>query len=116
MRGAQLDAAGVASGRLGIARRVIAVLRLGVFSYWTNTYHAGGSLATLGGALMLGALPRLMKTAKLSLRMLMGIGIAILVLTRPYEGILLCLPLGLCWAAGLEGREPAARCAPCVAH
>ena len=24
---------------------VIAVLRLGVFSYWTNTYHAAGSLA-----------------------------------------------------------------------
>ncbi len=33
----------------------IAVLRLGVFSYWTNTYHAAGSLAALGGALILGA-------------------------------------------------------------
>ncbi len=33
---------------------LIAVLRLGVFSYWTNTYHAGGSLGALGGALILG--------------------------------------------------------------
>jgi 4-amino-4-deoxy-L-arabinose transferase-like glycosyltransferase len=74
---------------------MIAVLRLGVFSYWTNTYHAGGSLAALGGALILGALPRLMRTAKLRYAMLMGVGIAMLVLTRPYEGILLCLPVGV---------------------
>jgi hypothetical protein len=72
----------------------IAVLRLGVFSYWTNTYHAAGSLAALGGALILGGLPRLMKTARFRYALLMGIGIAILALTRPYEGILMCLPVG----------------------
>jgi hypothetical protein len=71
----------------------LAVLRLGVFSYWTNTYHAAGSLAALGGALILGSLPRLMRTARVRYAMLMGIGIAILVLTRPFEGILLCLPV-----------------------
>ncbi len=71
----------------------IAVLRLGVFSYWTNTYHAAGSLAALGGALILGALPRLMKTARFRYALAMGIGIAFLVLTRPYEGLLLCLPV-----------------------
>jgi hypothetical protein len=74
---------------------LIAVLRLGVFSYWTNTYHAAGSLAALGGALIFGSLPRLMRTARLRYAMLMGIGAAILVLTRPYEGILLCLPVGV---------------------
>ena len=74
---------------------MIAVVRLGVFSYWTNTYHAGGSLAALGGALVLGALPRLMRTARLRYAALMGSGIAILVLTRPYEGLLLCLPVGV---------------------
>ncbi len=72
----------------------IAVLRLGVFSYWTNTYHAGGSLGALGGALILGALPRLMRTARMRYAVLIGVGIAILVLTRPYEGILICLPVG----------------------
>ncbi len=74
---------------------MIAVLRLGVFSYWTNTYHAAGSLAALGGALILGGLPRLMRAARLRYAVLIGIGAAILVLTRPYEGLLLCLPVGV---------------------
>jgi len=74
---------------------MIAVLRLGVFSYWTNTYHAGGALAALAGALVLGGLPRLMRTARMRYALLMGAGIAILVLTRPYEGLLLCLPVGV---------------------
>ena len=72
----------------------IAVLRLGTFSYWTNTYHAGGSLGALGGALILGGMPRLMRTARMRYAVLIGIGIAMLVLTRPYEGILMCLPVG----------------------
>ncbi len=74
---------------------MIAVVRLGVFSYWTNTYHAAGSLGALGGALILGGLPRLMKTAQLRYALMMGAGIAILALTRPYEGILLCLPVSV---------------------
>lgn len=73
---------------------MIAVLRLGLFSYWTNTYHAGGSLGALGGALILGSLPRVMKTAQIRYALWMGTGAAILALTRPYEGFLLCLPVG----------------------
>jgi len=74
---------------------MIAVLRLGVFSYWTNTYHAGGSLGALGGALMLGGLPRLMRTGRMRHALLMGTGLVILALTRPYEGLLLCLPVAV---------------------
>ncbi len=73
----------------------IAVLRLGVFSDWINTYHTGGSLTALGGALVLGALPRLMKTAHFRYWLLTALGIAILALTRPYEGILLCVPVAV---------------------
>lgn len=72
---------------------IIAVLRLGVFSYWTNTYHAAGSLCALGGALILGGLPRLTKTARMRYALLMGIGMAILAVTRPFDGCLLCLPV-----------------------
>ena len=42
---------------------ILAILRLGLFSYWINTYTGGGPILALGGALVLGALPRLMKTA-----------------------------------------------------
>jgi hypothetical protein len=72
----------------------IAVIRLGLFSDWINTYHTGGSLAALGGALILGGLPRLMRTARLRYALLMGLGATILMLTRPYEGMLMCLPVG----------------------
>ena len=72
---------------------MIAVLRLGVFSDWINTYHTGGSLAALGGALVLGALPRFMRTTRFRYAMAMAAGVAILGLTRPYEGLLLCLPV-----------------------
>jgi len=74
---------------------MIAIVHLGLFSYWINTYHAAGTIGALGGALVLGALPRLMKTARQRHGVLMALGIAILVLTRPYEGLLLCVPVAI---------------------
>jgi len=72
---------------------ILAMLRLGLFSYWVNTYTGGGLILALGGALVLGALPRLMKTARFRYGLLMAVGIVLLALTRPYEGLLLCLPV-----------------------
>ncbi len=75
---------------------MLAVLRLGLFNYWINTISGGaGLLAALGGALVLGALPRLMRTVRVRYGLLMALGIAILALTRPYEGLLLCLPVAI---------------------
>jgi len=71
----------------------IAVLRLGLFSYWINTYSGGASVAALGGALVIGSLPRLMRGASLRHGILLAIGIIILATSRPYEGLLLCLPV-----------------------
>ena len=74
----------------------LAVLRIGLFSYWINTFYGGSALpAALGGALVLGALPRLKKTARMRYGMLLSVGIAITALTRPYEGLLLCLPVAV---------------------
>ena len=72
---------------------LLAILRLGLFSYWINTYHSGGSIAALGGALLLGALPRFMKDVRLGYSLLFATGVVLLLLSRPYEGILLCLPV-----------------------
>ncbi len=71
----------------------VAILRLGAFSYWINTYAGGsGLLVALGGALVVGALPRLMRACRLRDGLLMAIGVVILAIGRPYEGLLLCLP------------------------
>ena len=72
---------------------MLAVLRIGLFSYWINTYTGAGLIAALGGALVLGALPRFLKAPRLRYTMLMALGIILLVTTRPYEGLLLCLPV-----------------------
>ena len=72
---------------------VLAVIRIGLFTYWINSYTGGGCIAALGGALVLGSLPRLMKRPSYSYGVLMGTGMALLVLTRPYEGLLVCLPV-----------------------
>lgn len=72
---------------------MLAILRLGLFSYWINTYSGGGSIAALGGALVLGAFPRLIKKVQLRDSFLLAIGIILLATSRPYEGLLLCLPV-----------------------
>lgn len=74
---------------------ILAMLRLGLFSYWINTYTGGGLILALGGALVLGSLPRLKKTAALRYGLLMAAGIILLLLTRPYEGLLLCIPVAI---------------------
>jgi hypothetical protein len=86
---------------------MLAVLRLGVFSNWVNGYY-GGALAATGGALVLGALPRIRRRANVRNGVLLAIGTILLANSRPYEGLLVCAPAVavLCWSAlrthGLE--------------
>ncbi|MEO8593013.1 MAG: hypothetical protein ABI759_06815 [Candidatus Solibacter sp.] len=56
----------------------------GVTSAWVNTY-SGGALAGVGGALVLGALPRLMRRPTVALGAWMGLGIGMIFFIRPYE-------------------------------
>ena len=73
----------------------LAILRIGLFSYWMNTFTGAGSLAALGGALVLGAFPRVMKKQRWRDFFLLGLGVVLLFLTRPFEGFLLCLPVAI---------------------
>jgi hypothetical protein len=71
---------------------ILAVLRWGVYSYWTESYW-GGAIAALGGALVVGALPRLLRTRSVWPAIALGIGLLILANSRPFEGLLFSLPV-----------------------
>ena len=83
---------------------LLAVLRLGILSYWMNSYW-GTSVAALGGALVLGALPRLKKSPHVRDAIVMAIGLAIMANSRPYEGFILSLPVAFALLLWLTGKN-----------
>jgi hypothetical protein len=91
---------------------VLAILRISLFSYWIDTYSGAGSIACLGAALVLGALPRITRRgARPRDCLLLATGIAILGLSRPFEGLLLCMPVLFVlvrWILRGRNRPPAA--------
>lgn len=83
---------------------MLAVLRLGILSYWMNSYFAS-SAAALGGALVLGAWPRLKGKARVRDAVLLALGLVLMANSRPYEGFLLSIPVAVAFAAWLGGKD-----------
>lgn len=86
---------------------LLPVMRFGVFG-WGDSYW-GGAPAAIGGALVLGSLPRIMKRQRLADAILMAVGLVILANSRPYEGLLLSLPVAvalLMWGFGRSRPNP----------
>ncbi len=73
---------------------MLAVMRLGILSYWMNGYWSA-SVVALGGALVMGAFGRILKHAHMRDAIILAIGLLLLGNTRPYEGLVFSLPLAV---------------------
>ena len=79
---------------------ILFVLRFSTFNYWIDSYW-GGAVAAVGGALVMGALPRLFHRPRPRYALLLGAGLAILANSRPAEGLLFSLPVAFVACAWL---------------
>jgi hypothetical protein len=88
-----------------LAGGCLAVMEFGPLNQWMNGYW-GGALPAAAGCLVFGALPRLRRDARARDAALLGAGLAIHLLTRPYESVflLLCVVLFLlpAWRAAAK--------------
>lgn len=95
--------------RWALLGTALAFLQFGIFSYWMNGYW-GGAVPAIGGALVMGALPRIFRKQHPRDALLLGLGVGILSNSRPLEGLVLCVPLAIALASWLfSERSPAWR-------
>ncbi len=69
---------------------LLAVFEFGPINQWTNSYWGGGYSA-VAGCLVFGALPRLRREYRTRDAALLGLGLALHLLSRPFESIFLLL-------------------------
>ena len=73
---------------------VLVLLKIHLFGYWLESYW-GGAVAAIGGALVVGALPRIIRHQRVRDAILMGIGASLLANSRPFEGLIFCIPVAV---------------------
>ncbi len=66
---------------------LLLMMRVGIFTYWMNSYW-GGAVPAIGGALLLGAVPRIARGGY-GHAVIGALGISILICSRPYEGVII---------------------------
>ncbi len=85
---------------------LLCAVRVGVLSYWMNSYF-GGAVPGIGGALAIGAVARILRKGQLGHSTTWAFGLAIVVLSRPYDAAVLGCATGalLLWFL-LKSRTP----------
>ncbi len=73
---------------------ILAVIEFGPLNQWMNGYW-GGALAAAAGCMVFGALPRLAERITTRDALILGTGLSIHLLTRPYESIFLVVCVAL---------------------
>ena len=81
---------------------LLAVVEFGPLSQWMNSYW-GGAVSAVAGCLVFGSLPRLQEAARPTCALLLGAGLGMQLLTRPFEFLLLFLSVGLVVVPVLKG-------------
>lgn len=85
---------GYVPSRWALFGTVVIATNTGVVLTWGQSYW-GGAVPMLGGALVFGALPRIVRRLHARDAVLLAVGIGLLANSRPYEGFLMLLPVAL---------------------
>jgi hypothetical protein len=75
---------------------LLAVGEFGALSSWMNSYW-GGAVSAVAGCLVFGSLPRLRASGRMRYAVLLGLGLGLQLLARPFEAALLGLAVILFW-------------------
>lgn len=88
-----------------LAGGLLAVIQFGPLSSWTNSYW-GGAVSAMAGCLVFGSLPRLIANRRVHAAGLLGCGLGLQILTRPFEAGILALAALLFFAPRLRKINP----------
>jgi hypothetical protein len=80
--------------RWAILGSLVAALHPSILIQWGQSYW-GGAVAMMGGALVFGAMRRIMRRPRVRDATLLGVGLAVLTNSRPYEGLVASLPVAV---------------------
>jgi hypothetical protein len=76
-----------------LAGGLLAVMEFGPLTSWVNSYW-GGFVSAIAGCLVFGALPRLKESSRIRYGALLGVGLGLQMLTRPFEAVFLTVAAG----------------------
>lgn len=83
---------------------LLIILHPGILLKWGQSYW-GGAAAMMGGALVFGAVRRIMRRPQVCDALLLGLGLAVLANSRPYEGLVVSLPVAVVLIAWMLGKH-----------